>query len=115
MNTRLFHIISLTATAAMLCSCGNVTGDPRQGGLFGWSEAEAKRQLEQLKAQETAKMQELQQLQKTGESLLAKQARLLREIKKLQEQAAETTQTEARARLNAEIEKRKQELSIMGE
>ncbi|MBR3902901.1 MAG: hypothetical protein IKJ29_04505 [Akkermansia sp.] len=106
--------VSLATTAALLCSCGSTTGDPRQGGLFGWSQEQAlQRQLE-LKTIEAAKKNELAETQKTGESLLQKQIKLLKEIKKLQEKAEATTQSAEKDRLRAEIAKRQKELSSLG-
>ncbi len=44
--TRTFSLLLLTASSLSLVSC-ETTGDPTQGGLFGWSQTKADYRIEE--------------------------------------------------------------------
>ena len=45
-----YQIMVAVGCCAMMCSC-TTTGDPRQGGLWGWSETKSIQRVDDLRAQ----------------------------------------------------------------
>lgn len=69
--------------AALLAAC-ETTGDPRRGGLVGWSEQQAIERQRALEAERTAAQHEQTQEIQRGAALAGQQAQLSAEVRTLQ-------------------------------
>lgn len=76
---------TMLALCACLSAC-QTTGDPRQGGLFGWSEAQARQRQEALGNEDAQARQRLQAEQARGTELRGRQTGLDQETVRLQAQ-----------------------------
>jgi hypothetical protein len=75
--TRLpFHLLSRALAAGVACgACGcSTTGDPTQGGLFGWSETKAKMRIEEKQQRLASERSALVQERRTAGALSRAQA-----------------------------------------
>ncbi len=70
-----FALLSLLTAVAALTSC-ETTGDPRQGGLFGWSENKARDRQADLQAQLNDVQQDTANQQARTEQLQRRKAQL---------------------------------------
>jgi len=72
-----FNILSIAVLTLALNACGPTTGDPTQGGLFGWSEDKAQqRQLD--------KRQELQNIEADTSDINRKNSSMQRKVNQSQ-------------------------------
>lgn len=77
MSHTLFPCLFLAAGAMSLTSC-ETTGDPTQGGLFGWSQQKANVRIDQRQRELNYLEGDNYHQQRRTESLEAQQARLKR-------------------------------------
>jgi len=99
MRVRIVACLSLLACS--LCAC-STTGDPRQGGLFGWNEgktrarqAQMQRELEDAQQAVTTERDHAATLETTRETLTERSARARRQLDQL---LAENQQLETQLR-----------------
>ena len=76
------------ATVLLLLAGCQTTGDPREGGLFGWSEAKAQDRQAALEAQSDAAAKAADAEKRRGEALSRQQQQLRSEAASLQAQLA---------------------------
>ncbi len=69
--------------AATLAAC-QITGDPRKGGLLGWSEQQAMERQRALEFERAAAQRELGQEKQRGSELTARQSQIGSEVQTLQ-------------------------------
>jgi hypothetical protein len=86
---RIVWLLTGAALMAVLAAC-ETTGNPREGGLFGWSETKAQARQEEKRGQVTAAEAELAREKARGEALQERNAKAEGDLAKARKQEAES-------------------------
>jgi septal ring factor EnvC (AmiA/AmiB activator) len=85
MKLRTSARITAIAVSACLCGC-STTGDPRQGGLFGWNETKAQARQAQMQQEANAAEEAVTSERQRAATLQSNQATVTQETARAQQQ-----------------------------